>query len=376
MVGVPQGIEDDRGDLSDELTNSRTYPFTKTMRYLERFFMNFLIVGLGSMGKRRIRCLQSLGFTDIFGFDLREDRRAEADEKYAIKTFSDIDDALTESKPTALIISVPPDIHHIYMEMAIEKGLHFFVEASVVDTNMDSIKEKLKESTIVAAPSSTVIFHPAMKLIQEIINTNTLGKISNIIYHAGQYLPDWHIYEKVRDYYVSNPATGGAREIVPFELSWFTKVFGFPKKVCGNVRKTIDIEGAENIDDTYNFLLDYNEFLATFTVDVVSRCATRRLLINGDEGQLRWSWDENYVRLFDPARNKWEERPYEITSAEPGYNANIAENMYVDELNAFIQAIEGKKAFVNSMENDHNVLKLLYAIEHADRASTYIRFEA
>ena len=52
--------------------------------------MKFLIVGLGSMGKRRIRCFKNLGFENIIGFDLKESRRKEAEEKYGINTISDI----------------------------------------------------------------------------------------------------------------------------------------------------------------------------------------------------------------------------------------------------------------------------------------------
>ena len=36
--------------------------------------MKFLVIGLGSMGKRRVRCLMSLGEKDIIGFDPRQDR--------------------------------------------------------------------------------------------------------------------------------------------------------------------------------------------------------------------------------------------------------------------------------------------------------------
>ena len=40
--------------------------------------MKFLVVGLGSMGKRRVRNLIALGFKDsVSGFDIREDRREE-----------------------------------------------------------------------------------------------------------------------------------------------------------------------------------------------------------------------------------------------------------------------------------------------------------
>ena len=52
--------------------------------------MKFIVVGLGSMGKRRVRNLIALGDNDIAGFDLREDRCLEANGKYGIKTFSDI----------------------------------------------------------------------------------------------------------------------------------------------------------------------------------------------------------------------------------------------------------------------------------------------
>ncbi len=336
--------------------------------------MKFLVIGLGSMGKRRIRCLQALGHKDVVGFDLRQDRRDETEQKYRIKTYGDIAQTIREFNPDAFIISVPPHVHHIYVKLAIENKNHFFVEASVVDTEMDAIKQNLRTVNIVAAPSATMTFHPAIKQIMDIIKSGDLGTISNIVFHSGQYLPDWHTYEKVGDYYVSNPATGGAREIVPFELTWLMHVLGFPKRVCGNVRKTINIEGAEKIDDTYNFLLDYETSLATITIDVVSRNATRRLLINGDQKQLIWDWDQKNIQVYDPKSGHWNTIEYQMMNAEEGYNPNIGENMYIDELKAFIDAIEGKAPFINTMENDHNVLKLLYAVEESDKTKTHIEF--
>ena len=91
--------------------------------------MRFLVVGLGSMGKRRIRCLNVLGHNEIFGVDCRDDRRLETEAKYNIKTFDNVLNALEQCKPDAFIISVPPDIHHLIIKIAIENNLPFFVEA-------------------------------------------------------------------------------------------------------------------------------------------------------------------------------------------------------------------------------------------------------
>lgn len=331
-----------------------------------------MVIGLGSMGKRRIRCLKSLGYTTVAGFDMRSDRCSEASEKYNIQTYDNYHDALNVFGPDALIISVPPDKHNIYIKSAIEKGIHFFVEASVVDGGLGEFILQLRHLNIVAAPSATMLFHPAIKLIKSIVESGELGKISNIILHSGQYLPDWHTYEPVSDFYVSNRETGGGREIVPFELTWFCKLFGWPRRVAANFRKTIDISGAEYIDDTYNILLDYSNYLAVVTVDVVSRYATRRLIVNGSERQLFWSWDENTVRVYSPLSGDWDRRSYDMGTAEGGYNTNIGEKMYVEEIRQFIMAIRGEEKFPNSMEEDLRVLELLYKSERSDILSSYI----
>ncbi len=334
--------------------------------------MNYLVIGLGSMGKRRVRCLKALNVENIYGYDNREDRLKETEEKYKIKTFSDFEEAIKKINPEVFLICLPPDKHIEYIDYAINNNIHFFVEASVLDHGLKEAIEKLKKKKIIAAPSSTLMFHPAIKKIKEIVSSGSIGKISNILYHSGQYLPDWHTYEKVNEFYVSNPDTGGGREIVPFELTWFTEVFGMPKRVCANFRKTINIEGAEYIDDTYNILLDYRNYLAVVTVDVVSRNATRKLTINGDKKQLHWNWDENSIQIFDPKLNKWQKHEYEMKKAENGYNENIGENMYIEEVTCFLDSINKKKKFINSMEKDYNILQLLYKIERSDNLAKYI----
>ena len=334
-----------------------------------------LIVGLGSMGKRRARNLKALGYKNIFGFDLREDRRSEAENKNGIKTFSNFEEAINSSNPKALIISVPPDVHHIYMIEACRRKIPFFIEASVVSTGIEEVIELTQQNKVFAAPSSTMFFHPAIQKIFSLVNSGYLGDITNFIYHSGQYLPDWHTYEKVSDFYVSNKETGGAREIVPFEMTWITKLLGFPNKVAGMVKKTIEINGAETIDDTYNILFDYQKFTLQLTIDVVSRCATRRLLINGSLRQLTWNWDENEIRVYHPEKSEWEIITYNVTEAQGGYNKNITEQMYIDEMKCFFDSIDGKAKYINSLEEDLKVLKLLYAAEESCAKNRFIEFE-
>ena len=135
-----------------------------------------------------------------------------------------------------------------------------------------------------------------------------------------------------------------------------------------------DIVGAQYIDDTYNCLLDYGSFLASVTVDVVSRHATRRLTVNGDRAQLVWSWDDPSIKIFDGESGRWTEIVYEMEKAESGYNENIGETMYIDEIRAFLDAVAGRSAFPNTLEQDNRVLKLLYALERSDSSTQFQHF--
>ena len=63
-----------------------------------------LVIGLGSMGKRRVRNLQALGIKNIIGLDKREDRREETEKNYQIKTVSSFDEAIVNFKFGALFI--------------------------------------------------------------------------------------------------------------------------------------------------------------------------------------------------------------------------------------------------------------------------------
>jgi predicted dehydrogenase len=322
--------------------------------------MGVMIVGLGSMGKRRIRCLKSLGYDSVTGYDLREDRREEAKGKYGVRVVSNLGKGVLD-KIDALIISTSPDQHNKCIRLAIENKKPAFVEASVILEGLAELNSLAKKQHILIAPSCTMRFHPAIKDIRSIVASRQYGKVTNFSYHSGQYLPDWHPWENVKDFYVGRKETGGCREIVPFELTWIIDVMGMPKKVAGFFGKTTDV-GAD-IDDTYVISMDFGDFYGNMTVDVVSRYATRSLILNMELGQILWRWDEGVVKLYDGVSGRWINYYYPQGQTVEGYNKNIIEDMYVEETQSFIRAVEGMRKFPNSLDEDIKVLKLLHKME-------------
>ena len=324
----------------------------------------YLIVGLGSMGKRRIRCLLSLGKAkeQIVGLDLREDRCAEANKLYGIKTYGK-EEGIDFSDVKAVIVSLPPDKHFIGAKIAIDNHLPVFVEASVLLEDAKKIRD-YNRGKVFVAPSYTMVFHPMIKIIGEIVRSGKYGKVCNFSYHSGQYLPDWHPWEKVTDFYVGRRETGGAREIVPFELTWITHLFGIPQDIKGYFRKTIDI-GCD-IEDTYSCNMLFDSMVGSMVVDVAARYAIRNLIVNMETAQIQWNWDEKKIKLYDARNKNWIIIEQPETVHQQGYNQNINENMYVEELGTFLSGIDEHGKYRNDLEKDIAVLELLRQIEDSD----------
>ena len=326
--------------------------------------MKFLVVGLGSMGKRRLRNLQVLGQTALAGFDPRADRRKEATLRYGIETFDSFGKALAVFRPDALVISTGPNLHMEYAHPAVKLGLHCFIEASVVEG--ESIAElcvALEGTKLVMVPSCTMRYYPGPIAIRDIIRSGKIGKPLNLNYLTGQYLPDWHPWEHIQEFYVSQRETGGAREIVPFELTWINEIFGEPKPLACVKTKLTDMDA--DIDDIYHCLLRYPDgMLANVTVEVISRPkAIRELNILGSTGRLVFSVDENCVRYIAVGDEDWTRIHLGSGTLEKGYIN--PEEPYIAEMADFVMAIEAenRKIFPNTLENDVCILALLNNLE-------------
>jgi predicted dehydrogenase len=330
------------------------------------------VIGLGSMGKRRIRCFRVLGLTNLVGIDSRPDRREEAASKYGVETFASLDEANSAHPLEALCISVPPDLHLRFMEAAVALAVPAFVEAGVVADGIPEVVAAAQQVGVSLVPSNTMVFHGAVRAVKRVLSSGRLGSISNVNHHTGNHLPSWHPWEPLTDHYASRREVGGAREMVAFELRWLSHLFGIPQRSAAMRAQTVRFAGAD-IDDTYCLLLDWGQALGVLVSDVVARPAVRRLSIVAEQGQLVWDWTEGHVRVYIAEKERWEELAYDAGAAHPGYDANIGERMYVEECAAFLDQIGGRADFPNTFGSDLAVLDVLYRAEASDSAHAAVR---
>jgi predicted dehydrogenase len=251
-----------------------------------------------------------------------------------------------------------------YAWAALERGLPCFIEASVTDADrILELHRRSEHTPLLMAPSCTMRYFPGPQRVKALVEGGAIGRPLNFNYLTGQYLPDWHPWEPIEAFYVSKRATGGAREIVPFELTWLNDLFGAPEPLACVKTKLTDL--AADIDDIYHCLLRYpGGVLGNMTVEVISRPrATRELRILGTEGEIVFSADENCVRHATTASPEWERFDLGRGTLADGYIN--PEEPYIAELRAFVTAVArgDKGLYPNTLLHDYAVLQTLYRLE-------------
>ncbi len=328
--------------------------------------MNFVVIGLGSMGKRRIRLLQEyLKNTDneswaVFGVDNREDRRQEAEKLYGIRTSISLDIIIKENNVDAAFVCTSPLSHAAIITECLGRNLHVFTEINVIADEYDKNSALAEKKGSVLYLSSTFMHRKEMVYIKNWVQEKD-HKLS-YRYHVGQYLPEWHPWESYKSFFVNDKRTNACRELFAIELPWMTDAFG---DVDGFVSKHNKLSELDiDYDDTYNVLICHSTGITgCLTVDVVSPKAERRLDVFGENSLLTWDGTPDSLKIMDHSDELEAVNLYDKTIHLNDYAKYIIEDAYYDEIEDFIRCIEQNTKPAYTFEKDAFVLKTIDGIE-------------
>lgn len=328
--------------------------------------MKYLVIGLGSMGKRRVRHLIAFNH-DIIGFDIRQDRCDETHEKFNIPVFLTFEAAVKE-QPDVFFICAPPVFHAEYMKYAVNMKKHFFVEKPV-SHSLDFLEEILIKANAngkVALPSYNMRNHICVRKIKELLDMDLIGPVITGFSDVGEYLPDWHPYEDYRVYYPSKKALGGWIDHA-CEFEWLMWLLGDISRIStfGGKLSSLDV-------DTYDVLEVMLEFrggaILGLHTDLIQRQYNRSLKLIGEKGTIVWDGVTNTIKVFDPAKRSW----VVYFDSHDENNKKYNEDMYVEETRHFIQCILGKEKPANTLEREIHILKIMLAMFESAEKNLHI----
>lgn len=320
--------------------------------------MKALIVGLGSMGKRRIRLLKGINpDVQVIGVDTNPERCKQVEEM-GCTTYTSISEAAKEKIDVAFVCTSPLS-HYVIIKELLENKINTFTELNLVKDGYEELMALAKKNNVVLFLSSTMLYRGEINFIMN--EVKNFDKPVSYIYHIGQYLPDWHPWESYKNFFVSNKRTNGCRELFGVEMPWLIETFGKIKDVYSTADKLTDLD--VDFPDRFFITLTHEDGTkGILAVDVVCPKAVRNLEVFGEGLHLFWEGNPKALWKFNnETKEKEFVNTYESFEHDSRYSDNIVENAYVDEMQNFLAVVEGKEEPKYSYEKD------LYTIEIMDR---------
>ena len=320
-----------------------------------------IVVGLGSMGKRRIRLIRQIDPQIVVcGVDSQESRCGETKDRFGITTYRSIQEAIDCESPEAGFVCTSPLSHKAVITELLNKGLHVFTEINLLSDGYSEIVELARQKEKKLFLSSTFLYRKDIRYMIERVQNKKL----DYIIHIGQYLPDWHPWENYKSFFVGDKRTNGCREIMAIDFPWILSAFGKVKDLHVRSSKNSDLD--LDYDDNFILSLEHESGSKGVVIcDLLSRKAVRSALIFSDQLQISWNGVPDSLIEYD-IENKCDkkiETYSEELDHQSAYAANIIENAYMEEIRTFFCMIDGTTEPYYTFEDDLYTLKLIDQIE-------------
>jgi len=306
--------------------------------------MKILIAGLGSIGKRHLMSIQKINGVEVAA--LRTGKGTLKD-KSDVREFYSIEEAL-DYKPDGVLIANPTSKHVETALPFLQKGIKVLIEKPIDDTISESQKlEGYKGNILVAY---CMRFFPLNSFIKELSLRENIFKIS---FQRSFYLPKMHPYADYRtEYAAKKELGGGVIRTFSHEIDMMLNWFGEPLSVTGVTDKISHLE------------MDTDDF-AFFTAKTKSGARINFELdffapVNVNVGEAftekgKYFWDTKSIQYLDYN----ESVPREILK----YEDNAFEVMYVNQIQDFINFIQGKPSENATYETAMQVMEIIEGIE-------------
>lgn len=315
-----------------------------------------LIIGYGSMGRRRIRILQELiPNIKISCVDSSPERKEQA-EKAGFPCCTDLETAL-EKKPDLAFVCTSPGQHADIILRLVHAGVDVFTELNLTDKGYEEIIKRADDKDVKVFMSSTMLYNKQIESIRDCVKKT--DKPLTYIYHVGQYLPDWHPWENYRDFFVGKKETNGVREILAVQLPWMIEVFGGVDTfyVLSNKCTDLDIEFQDSVAVSFRHK---SGNIGVFVADVVSRRAVVCLEIIGEDLHIFWNGHNDDLFVYDLEESGLKQvKEYQTTEHINGYADNIIEEPYKDEIRDFLKTVYADRTPRYSLQKDQYILSLI-----------------
>ncbi|MEK7551827.1 MAG: Gfo/Idh/MocA family oxidoreductase [Patescibacteria group bacterium] len=311
-----------------------------------------IIIGFGSIGQRHYKNLLSLGYENVYVYDV--DPKKIQDSRFKIQ---DLDEKTLKDFNVAFITN-PTHLHVETALLAAKAGCHLFIEKPL-SHNLKGIKnliEVAKKKKSIVMVGCNYRFNKGFKMLEEVVKNKKFGDplLSRVV--ISQNLIKSRPGVDFKTTYAAQSKFGGGviLDSGSHAVDYLSSLFGFGKCVSAYSEKNdkLDIDA----EHSANFILKHkNGVVSEVSLDYFGEPKKHSLEVQFKNGSVKWNFAGNTIETYDSKSGE-----SKITSIYGASEIESARNdMYVEELRHFLNAVKYSGPVINDLENAFEVMKIL-----------------
>ncbi len=322
---------------------------------------SILVIGVGSIGERHLRCFQKTGRARLAVCEINPDLRARVMREYQIdRGYADLEAALAEPWDAA-IVATPANLHVPMALRLAEAGVHLLLEKPV-STSMDGIdalRQAVRNQNLHAAVAYVYRVNPILCAMREAIASGRFGRPVEVVAVSGQHFPTYRpAYREI--YYRDRARGGGAIQDA------LTHIFNAVEWLVGPVDRVIVdaahqlLEGVE-VEDAVHALTRHGRVMGCFSMNQYQAPNEMTISVICENGTARF---ENHR-----CRWRWMTRPEEPWHDEP-HEPFARDAWFIEQAGVLLDVLEGKVPPPCSLEEGIQTLRVnLAALASMDQGT-------
>lgn len=318
-----------------------------------------LVVGVGSIGERHLRCFLGTGRCAVSFVEVNAELRRSVAERYPTAVaHADLDAALTEL-PDSAVIATPAPLHVALATRLTEAGVHVLIEKPLSTSllGIDRLRQVVQQRRTVAAVAYVYRVHPALTALHEALAAGRFGKPVELVAVCGQHFPTYRpAYRTI--YYTDRAQGGGAiQDALTHLLNAGEWLVGPIDRLLADAAHQV-LDGVD-VEDTVHVLTRQAGVLGCYCLNQHQAPNEMNLTVVCERGTVRCE--------FHRQRWRWMARPEEAWQ-DQAVGPLERDTLFIAQAHRFLDAVEGKAAPPCSLDDGIQSLRVnLAALASAEQ---------
>jgi len=324
-----------------------------------------LIIGVGSIGERHLRCFQATGRCELSIVEIDPELRQCVTEKYDVSRSQDSLEAALACAYDAAVIATPA---HLHVDMAIacaRAGIHLLIEKPLSTglESVDLLRQVIRDNDIHAMIAYIHRSNPALTAMRVAIESGRFGKPVQLTSHAGQHFPTHR--PAYRDIYFADRKTGGGliQDGLTHQINTGEWLVGPTTTVVAAAEHCV-LEGVE-VEDTVQVLARHGSVMATYSGNLHQAPNESSVTVVCERGTARYVGHLNQWEWMTDPDTKWQVESFDVPDRDA---------LFVNQANTFLNYVEDKGEPTCSLdEGIHTLNANLAILESADGDGGFVQ---